>query len=117
AAMDQELSSTYKAELGLLSEEGRASLRDGQRQWLKLVRLVCDTNVLPDNIFKDKITPAQCLESKYRDRQKQLEEVITAYGNIKIRRVDIFSAHRSPLAEENTGADRGFVTLKVAYPQ
>jgi len=117
AAMDQKLSSTYKAELALLSEDGRASLRDGQRQWVKVVRLVCDTTVLPDAIFKDKIAPAPCIENKYRDRQKQLEEAVTTYGNIKIHRVDIFSALRSPLADDNTGADRGFVTLNVSYPQ
>lgn len=120
AAMDQKLSSTYKADLALLSEEGRASLRDGQRQWLKVVGLVCDTTVLPDDLFKGfkhKTTPAQCLEKKYRDRQKQLEEAVTTFGNIQIRRVDIFSARRSPFADDFSGADTGFVTLGVSYPQ
>ncbi|MGO8733315.1 MAG: lysozyme inhibitor LprI family protein [Terriglobia bacterium] len=117
AAMDLKLSSTYKAALALLSEDGRASLRGGQRQWVKVVRLVCDTTILPDSIFKDKTTPAKCIENKYRDRQKQLEEAVTTYGNIKIYRVDTFSAGRSPRVDDNTGADRGFVTLNVSYSQ
>jgi len=82
-----------------------------------MVRLVCDTTVLPDDIFKGKTTPAKCIEGKYRDRQKQLAEAVTTYGNIKIQRVDILSAHRSPIAEDDTGEDRGFVTLNVSYPQ
>jgi hypothetical protein len=121
--MDQELSSTYKAALALLSEDGRASLRDGQRQWVKVVRLICDTSVLPDKIFSDKTPPAECIKSKYDDRREQLEKAVKTYGKFKIYRVDIFSAHRYPQSEDeddyaaDTGADPGFVTLNVSYPQ
>ena len=40
--MDRKLSDSYRASLAQLSEEGKVSFQNGQRQWIKVTREVCD---------------------------------------------------------------------------
>jgi len=116
AAADRKLAETYQSALGKLSEEGHGSLRDGQRQWLRLIRLVCDTSVLPKTVKTDQ-TPAKCLADAYAERQTQLEMPTAAYGGITIRRGERFEAARSFDPEDSSGEHPGFSVLEESFPQ
>jgi uncharacterized protein len=113
--MDRKLSDSYRASLVLLSEDGKVSLQNGQRQWIKVTREVCDRTSFPKLPYIP--TTEQCLEKHYGERQKQLEDAVHEYGGIKIRRVDTFEAHRSESKSEYSGSDVGFDTTYISYPQ
>lgn len=113
--MDWKLSDCYRASLASLSEEGKISFQNGQRQWIKATREVCDRTPFPKLPYMP--TTEQCLEKHYRERLEQLEDAIHVYGDIKIRRVDRFEAHRSESKSEFSGVDVGFDTISISYPQ
>jgi uncharacterized protein len=113
--MDRKLSDSYRASLALLSDEGKVSFQNGQRQWIEVTREVCDRTPFPKLPYMP--TSEQCIEKHYRERQKQLEDAVHVYGGIKIRRVDRFEAHRSESRSEYSGVDVGFDTTYISYPQ
>lgn len=113
--MDRRLSDSYRASLALLSAEGKVSFQNGQRQWIKVTREVCDRTPFPKLPYMP--TTEQCLEKHYRERLEQLEDAVHEYGGVKIRRVDRFEAHRSESKSEYSGVDVGFDTTYISYPQ
>lgn len=111
--MDRKLAARYRADLSKLSAEAQVEVRDSQRQWLKYVRTVCDTTVLPKElVFRPTET---CLEEAYQDRIAHTG-VLVQDGRA-FYSVQGFKAHRSPEADDNTGGHTGFVTLEFSYPQ
>ncbi|MGP8271800.1 MAG: DUF3298 domain-containing protein [Terracidiphilus sp.] len=113
--MDRKLSESYRASLALLSEEGKVSFQNGQRQWIKVTREVCDRTPFPKLPYMP--TTEQCIEKHYRERLEQLQDAVHDYGGIKIRRVDTFEAHRSESKSEYSGVGVGFDTTSISYPQ
>ncbi|MGA7829641.1 MAG: DUF3298 domain-containing protein [Terracidiphilus sp.] len=113
--MDRKLSDSYRESLALLSGEGKVSFQNGQRQWIKVTREVCDRTPFPKLPYMP--TSEQCLEKHYRERLEQLKDAVHDYGGIRIRRVDTFEAHRSASKSEYSGVDVGFDTTYISYPQ
>jgi hypothetical protein len=113
--MDRKLSDSYRADLALLSADGKVSLQNGQRQWIKMTLEVCDRNLFPQ--LPSMPTTEQCIEKLYRARIEQLKDAIHDYGGIKIRRVDRFEAHRVHSENEFSCVNVGFYTREISYPQ
>lgn len=113
--MDRKLSESYRASLALLSNEGKVSFQNGQRQWIKMTREVCDRTPFPKLPYMP--TSEQCLERNYRERLDQLKDAVHEYGDIKIRRVDTIEAHRSESNSEYSGSGVGFNSTYISYPQ
>jgi uncharacterized protein len=108
---DETLAVAYKAALAALSESGRETTREGQRQWLRYIQIVCPIGRKgggPSN--------ADCLKREYAARQKQLDSAVVKQGGLVIRRVDLFKAAPSA-GPESGGGHPGFNTTVVSFPQ
>lgn len=92
---DEKLVATFQAALKVLSEEGRAALRQGQRDWLKFTDTICTTRH-PKGPAEGQQSSADCLDTSYRARQKVLDAAVIKSGGRVIRRVDIFRAEAWP---------------------
>lgn len=102
AALDQKLATVYAAALAELPEHDRAPLREGQRQWLVFIRIICSDRTI-----------VECLTNHYIERVKQLDNAVTTVGGLRFRRIDAFKARKSLLQDEAPTFD----TLVSAYPQ
>ena len=109
AKSDREISDLYRAALLAVSEEGKYSLRNGQRLWLKFVDTVCSTQKAPDDL-------ANCLSEKYGDRKERLLNAVQSIGGYKFHRVDIYLAVKESDRTDDTGDNSGFATTDLSYP-
>lgn len=112
---DKELSISYATDLGMLSDQGKELLRNGQRQWVKVLQKMCDDAVMRHEEYWP--TSEQCIARKYDERLTQLKHAVEAYDGITIQRVDKFEARRSSENGEASGYDSGFVTTFISYPR
>ena len=114
SAMDRKLTATYAAKLALISEPGRKAFRDGQRQWIGYVGVLCDTTKLPK--ASEPQAPKDCIKEKYDERQKQLDGALSTIGGIRFLRTDVFKAVKSNPADQTEWAPP-FGTLEVSVLQ
>lgn len=109
---DEALAAAYKAALGALSEPGRETIREGQRQWLRYTQTVCRIGAkAPTDRPSD-----DCLKDEYAARQRQLDNAVVKRGGLVIRRVDVFKAAPSH-GPGSGGRYPRFNTMVVSYPQ
>jgi hypothetical protein len=109
----KKLWATFHAALKVLSEEGRASLRQGQRDWLKFTDTICTTRQ-PRALGNGQQSSADCLDTNYRMRQKELDAAAVKAGGLVIRRVNIFRAEARPGSD---GQFPVFATTAISNPQ
>lgn len=109
---DEKLAIAYKAALDALSEEGRADLRTGEREWLSYTQTVCWIG----RKAPEGGSSRNCLMDEYAQRQKQLDNAVVKTGGLVVRRVDRFSV--APSAGPGSGgAHPGFNTTVISLPQ
>jgi len=109
---DRALAASYAKAQTMLSEDGKAALRGGQRQWIKMIRDLCDTSRKPKE--SEPTPPADCLARQYENRQTQLDHILEPHGGIVFRRVDRFGIY-PPAKGAEPSEDPGI--LEVSYPQ
>jgi uncharacterized protein len=111
AAADRKLTATYHAGLVQLSNDGQRAMRDGQRQWLKMIEAFC-SNSGPSNSTGMK----ECLTSAYSDRQSRLEAAVKTVGGLRFRAVDVYRVTKASSDDTGSGANPGFDTTDLSYP-
>jgi uncharacterized protein len=83
SASDTVMSESYDAAMHTLSEPGKTILRNGQRQWLKVVARVCLGN-------KGDEGPARCLQRQYDSRIRALHNAAITVGPFLFSRIDMY---------------------------
>ena len=81
--LDDELAARYAAALGMLSDEGKNILRDGERRWLRFVKQSCF-------MFKGDISESTCVARHYKKRVDDLKTAAVWIGPFLFSRIDYF---------------------------
>jgi uncharacterized protein len=104
SAQDSEMAQRYDGALSLLSTHGKAILRTGQEQWLKVARVLCLDNKRPEG-------STSCLQRQYADRLDDLRSAALSVGPFVFSRVDSYAStgKQAPTGmpfEQHTGLPR-----------
>ena len=115
SAKDEQMAATYKAALAILSPEGQNLVRDGQRKWLKFVRIYCAARIgQPRDSFGG--DAAVCLSREYDERLRRLVFAAKEVGPYLFSEVDDFQIH--PSAKDDIQGSRGGFTFRIiSYPR
>jgi uncharacterized protein YecT (DUF1311 family) len=81
SAEDEAMAKAYQAAMVQLSPEGRAALRDSQRQFLTYASVEC-SDAAPKDMPDDK-THAGCLTRRFRDRTDALRHAVVTAGGLR----------------------------------
>ena len=111
--LDEEMAKAYGEHLAQFSEEAHAKLRQGQRSWLKMVRMLCGYWI--DHAGPNGETALSCLKEEYSNRLPGLQ----ARGNSEPYRFFYVSRYEVvPMRESSSAGDKGeLVRHELAYPQ
>jgi uncharacterized protein len=112
--LDERLGRTYQERREALSPQGAELLHSSQRSWLRYVATVCAAAV-PNDDRRD--NPKDCLQSRYKERLKQLGDVGQRLGAFVFNRIDIFFAQAVPSDIWPGPYDNFYYVRHVAYPQ
>ena len=85
SAQDAVLAQRYNAALPLLSDPGKMILRNGQEQWLKVVKVLCLDS-------KRGESPTSCLRRQYTDRLEDLRGAAISIGPFVFSRIDHYTS-------------------------
>jgi uncharacterized protein len=85
SAQDSAMAERYEDALPLLSDPGKAILRAGQEQWLKVARSLCLNNKRAEG-------PASCLRRQYADRLDDLRSAAVSVGPFVFSRTDHYAS-------------------------
>jgi uncharacterized protein len=96
SAQDAAMGKRYDDALPLLSDAGKAILRTGQEQWLKVVNVLCVVN-------KRDESPNACLQRQYADRLGNLRSAAVPMGPFVLSRSDAYAS-----TGKETGTGRPF---------
>jgi len=110
SAADRKLADTYNGALAKVSEPGRAILRDGQRQWLAYVHVLCWKPEQEQSV-------EDCLKDLYADRQERLDKSVTVAGGVTFVRAAIYKERKEKKEDANDISYKPFSTLDAAYPE
>ncbi|RDU96112.1 DUF3298 domain-containing protein [Trinickia dinghuensis] len=93
SAQDAEMARRYDHARSMLSEQGKAILFSGQKQWLKVIPVLCLEH-------KREESPTQCLRGQYKDRLDSLQTAAIRIGPFLFSRIDTYA---SPGIDAATG--------------
>lgn len=85
SAQDSALAQRYNGALPRLSDPGKAILRTGQEQWLKVVKVLCLDNKRAEG-------PTSCLRRQYADRIDDLGSAAVSIGPFVFSRIDRYAS-------------------------
>jgi len=114
SSLDDKLAAAFASALAPLSHDGRAAFRQSERAWLRFVARVCRLDGKKAPRPKEAPPPAQCLQSEYQLRLRQLATAVTVADGLVIHEVDLYAAHPDETAR---GTNAGFDIVRIAYPQ
>lgn len=104
SAQDSTMAQRYYGALSLLSDPGKAILRTGQEQWLKVAKILCLDNKRAEG-------PTSCLQRQYADRLDDLRTAALSAGPFVFSRIDYYASTGKQMLtgiplEQHTGLPR-----------
>ncbi len=93
SAADSEMARRYDKARSMLSDRGKAILRSGQREWLKVIKVLCVDHKRTEG-------QTECVRRQYEDRLESLQTAAVRVGPFLFSRIDNYA---SPGLDEATG--------------
>lgn len=90
--LDDALARSYSADMHILSARGQLESRDSERRWVHFAKVTCFGP-------KNRRGGLRCLEEKYRQRLKDLDNAAVRVGPFVFGRVDYFYAIADPRSD------------------
>ncbi len=104
----------YKKINSTLSERGKLLFLDDVRSWFNFASTICRRDKEVNFNFLE--TEKECIENRYRDRMKDLDNYILRKKGFLLNRISSFKAHDAN-SDDATGWNQGYVTVEFSYLQ
>ncbi len=114
--LDSDLAADYQQTAKQIDSSGQAQLRRSEINWLNYIDLVCPS-AGQKIIYGSSNTQEICLEQKYKQRTKYLEDSVRNSGSITIYQISDISASKSTDPNDETGSDPGFFVSTAIFWQ
>lgn len=112
SAINNNIEIKYKKINSTLSKKGKLSLQNDIKSWFNFVSTICRRDKKVNFRFLD--TEKNCIEIKYRERMRDLDNYIFSKKGLLLNRVSSFKAYDAGL-DDATGWNQGYVTVEFSY--